>query len=82
MKPNIIYNKRYRTIIARLIKARKDAGFTQEQLSAKLGLRQPEVSRIESLQRQLDVIELLDWIRVTEASGLSGISKALEADNA
>lgn len=82
MKPNIIYDARYRAIIARLVKARKDAGFTQDELAAKLGLNQPELSRIENYDRQIDILELLDWIKVTGAEGLAVVPAALEETNA
>ena len=82
MKPNIIYEPRYRAIIARLVKARKDVGFTQDELAEKLGINQPELSRIETCQRQIDLIELLDWIRATEAEELKCVSRALEGTDA
>lgn len=82
MKPNIIYNARYRVIIARLVTARQVSGFTQAELAAKLGLKQPELSRIESCDRQIDLLEFLDWIKYTKPVGLTDIVAILEANNA
>jgi transcriptional regulator with XRE-family HTH domain len=82
MKPNIIYEARYQAIISRLVKARKEVGYTQEELAAKMGLDQPELSRIESCQRQIDLVELLDWIRITRAADLACVVEALEGSNA
>ena len=83
MKPNIIYEDRYRSIIARLAKARQDAGLTQAELAEKLGLNQPEISRIEKLDRQIDLLEFLDWIQATNDKDLATVLATLEgASNA
>jgi transcriptional regulator with XRE-family HTH domain len=81
MKQAMIYNDRYRAIIARLVKARTAAGLTQEELALQLGINQPEVSRIENFERQLTLIEMLDWIQATDAGELDCIVKALEDPN-
>ena len=81
MKANIIYDPRYKAIISRLVQARKSAGLTQEELARKLGLQQPELSRIEKLDRQIDLIEFLDWIKATGIAEFAVIAKALEAAN-
>jgi len=82
MKQAIIYNDRYRAIIARLVKARTAAGLTQEELAIQLGINQPEISRIENFDRELGLIEMLDWIHATDAQDLDCIVKALEETNA
>ena len=51
---------RYRKAIEALRLARKDARLTQTQLALKLGKRQQFVSKYESGERRLDVIEFLD----------------------
>jgi transcriptional regulator with XRE-family HTH domain len=81
MKPNIIYEPRYQAIISRLVVARKAVGYTQEELARRIGLDQPELSRIENCQRQIDLLELLDWIRITEAADLACVVGALEGTN-
>jgi transcriptional regulator with XRE-family HTH domain len=81
MKPNIIYEPRYTAIIARLVNARKDVGLNQEELACKLGINQPELSRIETCQRQISILELLDWIRATNAADLKCVLKALEGSD-
>jgi predicted transcriptional regulator len=82
MKQAMIYNDRYRAIIARLVKARTVTGLTQEELALQLGINQPDVSRIENFDRQLTLIEMLDWIQATDAQDLDCIVKALEDTNA
>lgn len=82
MKQAMIYNDRYRAIIARLVEARTAAGLTQEELALQLDINQPDVSRIEHYDRQLSLIEMLDWIQATDAKDLDCIVKALEDTNA
>lgn len=50
----------YRAILDRLVAAREAAGLTQTDVARRLGIPQPRVSRIESGERRLDVLELLD----------------------
>jgi transcriptional regulator with XRE-family HTH domain len=82
MKPNVIYTPRYRTIISRLVAARKDSGLTQDELAQILGINQPELSRIETCSRQIDLIEFLDWIKATESAELAPIAAAMENPSA
>jgi transcriptional regulator with XRE-family HTH domain len=57
MSPNI-YEEDYKRIIARLRKARIDAGITQMAAAKSLGKPQSYISKIECGERRLDVIEL------------------------
>lgn len=54
-----IYSQSYRTLIERIAKSRKDAGITQAELAEKLGRPQSFVSKLESGERRIDVIEYL-----------------------
>ncbi len=53
-----IYTKEYLTFLKCLIKARKDAGITQNQFAELIGQTQSFVSRCERGERRIDVIEL------------------------
>ncbi|MBT5016809.1 helix-turn-helix transcriptional regulator [Candidatus Peregrinibacteria bacterium] len=53
-----IHDKEYRKLIKRLIKARKEAGLTQKEVARKLDQPQSFISKVETCQRRLDVIEL------------------------
>lgn len=53
-----IHSKEYKNLIDRLIKARKGAGFTQVQVSEMLKKPQSYVSKIETCQRRIDVLEV------------------------
>jgi len=60
------YSARYRRFLERLKAARLKAGLTQSQ--AAMALRRPQsfVSKCESGERRVDVIELEDFARVYE----------------
>lgn len=53
-----IYSERHRTIVARLKKARLAAGLKQIDVAKKLRKQQSYISRCESGDHRLDVIEL------------------------
>jgi transcriptional regulator with XRE-family HTH domain len=59
-----MHTPRYRRFVKRLILAREQAGLTQKEAAAKLGQRQPWVSKCEAGQRRVDLIELQDFARV------------------
>ena len=51
----------YLEFVARLRRARKTRGLTQAQLAFLLGKPQPYVSKVETCERRLDVIEAAQW---------------------
>lgn len=53
-----IHSKEYKVVLERMRKARLDAGLTQVQVAKKLGRHQSYVSKIESGERRVDVVEL------------------------
>lgn len=59
-----IYSKRHRTIVARLRQARVEAGFKQVDAAKKLRKQQSYVSRCESGDHRLDVVELMSFARL------------------
>ena len=67
MSPNI-YSDRYQTFLKRLRQARKEAGFTQVKVAAALGKPQSYVSKCESGERRVDIIELLDFAQIYNKS--------------
>lgn len=50
----------YRTVLARLVAARQDAGLTQTDVAKALRWPQSRVSRMETGERRIDIIELRD----------------------
>jgi transcriptional regulator with XRE-family HTH domain len=70
------HSDRYKQLRNRLFEQRKRMGITQAQLSARLGKPQSFVSKYETGERRLDVIELLDVARalgVTLSALLRGL---------
>jgi transcriptional regulator with XRE-family HTH domain len=53
-----LHSDDYRTLVALLKQARKEAGLTQVQVAARLGVEQSLVSKVERRERRLDVAEL------------------------
>ena len=53
-----IYSPEYQHFLTRLRQARKDAGLTQREVAKRLGNPQSFVSKCESGERRIDVIEL------------------------
>lgn len=58
-----VHTRNYRLFLELLIKARKDAGVTQEQLAKRLNRPQSFVSKCENGERRVDVIELLQILQ-------------------
>lgn len=57
---------RHRRLADLLVARREAAGLKQAEVAARLGRHQPHVSNIESGQRRVDVVELID---LSEALG-------------
>jgi transcriptional regulator with XRE-family HTH domain len=55
-----IYSVRYQAFLQRLRSARLEAGLTQAQVAQKLNQPQSYISRCESGERRVDVVELTD----------------------
>ena len=55
-----VHDERYRLLIERLREARDRQKITQAELASKLGRSQQFVSKYESRERRLDIVECLD----------------------
>ena len=58
-----IHSEAYRDMIARLVKARGEAGLTQQALADRLGRPQSYVAKVAGFERRLDVVEFLEMAR-------------------
>lgn len=58
--PSTIRSPRQLLLVQRIIEARKAAGLTQAELAGRLGRHQPFVANIESGQRRVDLVELVE----------------------
>lgn len=63
-----IYDEDYIEIITRLRIIRTSKNITQLDLANKMGKTQSFVSKIESCERRLDVIEFLRWLNTLNIS--------------
>ncbi|MDN7629698.1 helix-turn-helix domain-containing protein [Burkholderia cenocepacia] len=62
-----IHDPRYQRIATLLADLRKARGMLQQDVADRLGRPQAFVSKVESGVRRLDVVELLDFLRVLDA---------------
>lgn len=58
-----LYPDTYKYVMAALVRARKKAGITQQQLAVVIGQRQTFVSKYELGERRLDIAEFLEICR-------------------
>lgn len=54
------YTEAYQKLLVEIVDARKASGMTQAELAAGLGRPQSYVSKIETGERRLDVVELVE----------------------
>ena len=59
-----IYSREHKSLVERLRKARKEAGLDQEAVAKLLGVTQSYISKIESGQRRIDIIQLKTFARI------------------
>lgn len=69
--PRSRMSPRHRRLLMLLVQARKDAALSQVDLAQRLSRPQSFVSKVESGERRLDVIE---FIEVCEALGCDGVA--------
>jgi transcriptional regulator with XRE-family HTH domain len=58
------HSEAYQEFLVRWRRAREDAGLTQEEVAKRLGRPQSYVSKCESGERRVDVIELVDFAKL------------------
>ncbi|MGC3992064.1 MAG: helix-turn-helix transcriptional regulator [Chthoniobacteraceae bacterium] len=61
-----LFSKEYDAFLTLLRKAREDAGMTQAEAAAKLKRHQSYVSKCESGERRVDVVELIAFCKAYE----------------
>lgn len=65
--PHPIHDPRYQSVAARLKELRETRNLLQYEVGERLGRPQAFVSKYENGTRRIDLIELLDILRVLEA---------------
>jgi transcriptional regulator with XRE-family HTH domain len=73
------HTQRYGRLLAALRQARLEAGLTQGEVALRLGVYASYVSKCESGERRLDVIELSEFCRVY-GTGLKAFLEATDID--
>lgn len=63
-----IYTSEYKAIIANLKKARQEKGLSQAEVAKRLGVGQSFISKIESGQYRLDILQLQQFARIFSKS--------------
>lgn len=58
--PDTIRSPRQQLLIERVTEARKQAGLTQLMVAKRLGRHQPFIANIETGQRRVDLVELIE----------------------
>ncbi|MGN6770174.1 MAG: helix-turn-helix domain-containing protein [Rhizobiaceae bacterium] len=64
--PKSVHSQRHRMIAAAVADQRRAKGFSQAYVAKALGRHQPFVANIESGERRLDLVELLDLAAVID----------------
>lgn len=59
-----IYTKSHRYLVSRLIKARGQARLKQDEVAKKLGRTQSYISKLESGQRRIDIVQLKEFAEI------------------
>ena len=77
-----VHTRNYKAFLALLIKARKDAGVTQEQLARRLSRPQSFVSKCENGERRVDVIELLQILHSIGVEPTSFLKRIVKSSGA
>ena len=73
-----IHRSKYKVIINMLVEKRKQAGVTQKQLASKINLRQNIISKIETCERRIDLLELINYCGGVNYSFLSFVQEVSE----
>lgn len=63
-----IYSKDHRSLIDKLKKARIELGLDQEEVAKKLKKSQSYISKIESGQRRLDIVQMNEFAKIYNKS--------------
>jgi transcriptional regulator with XRE-family HTH domain len=73
-----IYSQEYQALLSKLVAARKAGGLTQQSLADKLGRHQSFISKIETGERRMDVVEFLHISRAIGFDPCSVIMQIIE----
>ena len=58
-----MHDKRYQKFVEELVECRKKHGVSQQILARRVNLLQSDISKIERLERRVDVLEVILWLQ-------------------
>lgn len=59
-----IHNEKYSDLVDKLCLERKRLGLSQTEVAAHLSMRQSEISKIETTERRIDILEFAQLLQV------------------
>lgn len=74
--PGRLHDSDYAVFVRHLAQARQSQGVTQADLAGRLDRPQPYISKIERLERRLDIGE---WVEIVRALGLDPVDELARA---
>ena len=77
-KEKTIFDERYRSLISNLASERKRLGISQQELAELLGVKQPDVSKIEKFERRLDVLEFMLILKAFRVDSNKGLKETIK----
>lgn len=63
-RTSTVHDPKYRNLVGLLVEIRKRVNLTQAELAERLGVTQPDISKIERFERKIDALELIEWLQV------------------
>lgn len=73
----MLYEPRYQALREELVEARVQAGLTQSVLAKRVNRTQSFISKVESGERYVDVIDLISWCEATQADPCQILAKVM-----
>ena len=77
--PKSVHSQRHMMIAVALAEARRAKGMKQVEVAAALGRRQPFIANIESGERRVDLVELIDLADILDLDLFALISRLKSA---
>ncbi|WP_445535894.1 helix-turn-helix domain-containing protein [Acinetobacter sp. G18] len=77
MKVKTIYNSDYVNLITILSNERKRLGISQKEVAFQLSISQTDISKIERLERRLDILELKNLLQIYRISSNPNLKKVI-----
>jgi transcriptional regulator with XRE-family HTH domain len=74
-----VYTDRYKIVLEVLIRARKKAGLSQQEIADRLGRPQSFVSKYENGERRIDVAEFISLLQLCKVDPQRALGEILAA---